>query len=638
MPVMSAKSFPINMSPAEKLELDTHVSFAPSQATHLKYPSVSSIFSPSKSPLKSSPLAYVKPCTQSDNLPLPCSQQSAQISVADAVVKMLEDMGVQYAFGVSGGAIAPLWATLQHSEIQVLHFRHEAGAAFAAVEAYFASGRPVVVFTTTGPGITNALTGLFAARWEGAKVIFLSASTSAPQRGRWACQETSTYTMANAGVFTSGSLFHYATTIECGDELPESSRRIALGLARPGGFVAHLSIPTAIQTSSSKASLPRVTLSHALVTVSEETIAECVRLLSEGPFAIWVGFGARGAATAIRQLAERTGAAVMCSPRGKGIFPEAHPQFVGVTGFGGHASVLRYMQEQRPLRVLVLGTRLGELTSFWNPAMVPSRGFLHVDIDPEVPGTAYPSAETFAIQSDVGVFVKALLTYFPKRPGRSTAVSLPRPYRVVINPRRDGPVQPEVVMDAIQSVIVEGSDAVVMTEVGNSLTWGNHLLRFAQPGRYRVSTGFGALGHCVTGVVGAALTRNGKAVAVVGDGAMLMNSEVSTAVKYQIPAVWIVLNDGRYNMCEQGMAYLGFKGADATIPQADFVSIARGMGADGIRVERESDVFAALEKAMAATGPFVVDIVIDPTRTAPSGSRNQSLISQGATEVRGDLS
>jgi len=629
---MSAKSFsintPINTSTAEKLELDSHAEFTPAQSTHLKNRSGACIFSPSKSPLNHSPLADVHSNRPLDILSLPCSKQSAPVSVAEAVVKSLEEMGVQYAFGVSGGAIAPLWATLQRSSIQVLHFRHEAGAAFAAVESYFASERPVVVFATTGPGIINALTGLFAARWEGAKVIFLSPSTSALQRGRWAFQETSAYMMPSADIFTSGSLFNYATTLECGDELPKVSRRLALGLTQPGGFVAHLSIPTAIQTSSLKASLPRVTFSQTFATASSETIAECVRLLSEGPFAIWVGFGARGAAEAIRQLAERTGVAVMCSPRGKGIFPEEHPQFVGVTGFGGHASILTYMQEQRPLRVLVLGTRLGEFTSFWSSAMVPSRGFLHVDINPGVPGTAYPCAETFAIQSDVGVFVKALLERFPERPGRLTTLSLPRPKCDVINPRADGPVRPEVLMDAIQRVIVEGSDAVVITEAGNSFAWGNHVLRFVKPGRYRVSTGFGAMGHAVTGVVGAAMAGNGKAVAIVGDGAMLMNSEVSTAVRYKIPAVWIVLNDGRYNMCDQGSAMQGFKDMDVEIPQADFVKIAHAMGADGIRIEREPDVQAALEKALVSSDPFVVDVVIDPTRPAPIESRIQSLTSQ----------
>ncbi|MBW4616310.1 MAG: ScyA-related TPP-binding enzyme [Desmonostoc vinosum HA7617-LM4] len=555
---------------------------------------------------------------------------SVPLVVAEVVVKMLEDLGVKYAFGVSGGAIAPMWAALHNSSIQVLHFRHEAGAAFAAIEAYFASDRPVVVFTTTGPGITNALTGLFAARWEGAKIIFISAATSTSQRGRWSFQESSTYTMPNAGIFTSGQLFHYATILERSDELPGISRRLAFGILQPGGFVAHISIPTNIQTTSVKISLPRVTLSYAMATASEQTIAECVRLLSEGSFAIWVGFGARGAAAEIRQLVERTGAAVMCSPRGKGIFPENHPQFVGVTGFAGHKSVLTYMQEYCPLRILVLGTRLSEFTSFWNPTMIPKQGFLHVDISSDIAGTAYPYAETYAIQSDVGEFVKGLLKYFPESTNPSNVVKLPQPQTDSIKPDVESRslVRPKVLMKAIQRLIIEQSDAVVMTESGNSFAWGIHLLRFSKSNRFRVSTGFGSMGHFVTGVVGAAVARNSKAVAIVGDGAMLMNSEISTAVQYQIPAIWIILNDSCYNMCDQGMVMLGFKGVQANIPQADFVKIAQGMGADGICVEKESDIDAALEKALASTGPFIVDVIIDSTQPAPIGSRIHNLILQ----------
>ncbi|MUG98277.1 ScyA-related TPP-binding enzyme [Scytonema sp. UIC 10036] len=556
------------------------------------------------------------------------------ISVASAIVKMLEEIGVQYAFGVSGGAIVPLWHALQHSSIRVLHFRHEAGAAFAATEAYFASGSPVVVFSTIGPGITNAMTGLFAARWEGAKVIFVSPSTPASRRGRWAFQETSAYTMPTTGIFTSESLFHYATTLESDDELPQIYRRLAKGLAQPGGFVAHLSIPSNIQASSMKASLSPGQLSLAPATATEETIAKCARLLSQRAFAIWVGFGARNAAAEIRQLAERTGAAVMCSPRGKGIFPENHPQFVGVTGFGGHESVLKYMRESCPFRTLVLGTRLGELTSFWNPTMLPERGFLHVDIDPEVPGTAYPSVDTFAIQSDVSLFVKALLKYFPENKNQSV-IALPRSERKTINTRVKGLVRPQVLMDAIQEVIVEKTNAIVMTEPGNSLAWGNHLLQFTESGRYRGSTSFSSMGHFTTGVVGAALASNKKAVAIVGDGAMLMNSEVSTAVKYEIPAVWIVLNDGYYNTCRQGVACLGLKGMDTEIPQVDFVKVAGAMGAEGIRVNNESDIKQALEKAIASQFPFVVDVVIDPTELIPIDGRIDSLISQTTTNSKG---
>lgn len=551
------------------------------------------------------------------------------LSVADAIAKMLANLGVNYAFGIAGGAMASLWDALSNSAIEVLNFRHESGAAFAAVEAYFANSRPAVVFTTAGPGITNALTGLFAARGEGAKVILISACTSAPQRGRWAIQETSSYTLPTGGIFTPGALFNYAITIESAAQLPQIFRKLALGLAQPGGFVAHLSIPTGVQTSlvDDVSSLPQLSVPYNAIAPGKEALKKSVELLSAGSFAIWVGFGARDAADEIRQLAEKTGAAVICSPRGKGIFPEDHPQFVGVTGLGGHASVLTYMQEQPPLHTLVLGTRLGEPTSFWSSAMVPQGGFIHVDIDPEVPGVAYPHINTLPIQADIKTYLQELLEHLPEAP-RST-VTLPHPERQTIEIDPHCQVRPEVLMAAIQKVIVEGSDAVVMAECGNSFTWSTHFLQFAQSNRYRVSTGVGAMGHAVTGVLGAAQAGQSKAVAIVGDGAMLMNNEISTAVKYKIPAIWIVLNDARYNMCHQGMKILGLKGADATMPVTDFVMIARGMGAEAIAVVKESDIEAALEQAITSDRPFLIDVAIDPDRPAPSGARNKSLAAQG---------
>src|SRR4249919_2900620 len=105
-------------------------------------------------------------------------------TLASALVEGLYRLGVRQAHGVSGGAMAAIWHALSASALQVRHFRHESGAAFAAIEEHFASGRPALVFTTTGPGLTNALTGLLAARGEGAKLILVSACTSSPARGR----------------------------------------------------------------------------------------------------------------------------------------------------------------------------------------------------------------------------------------------------------------------------------------------------------------------------------------------------------------------------------------------------------------------------------------------------------------------
>jgi acetolactate synthase-1/2/3 large subunit len=186
-------------------------------------------------------------------------------------------------------------------------------------------------------------------------------------------------------------------------------------------------------------------------------------------------------------------------------------------------------------------------------------------------------------------------------------------------------VRPDFLMAMIQREIVEGSLAPIITEAGNAFAWGTHDLHFDEPERYRVSTGFGSMGHAVTGVLGMAVGRRGKAVALAGDGAMLMNSEISTAVQYKIPAVWIVLNDSAYGMIQQGMTALGMTPIETEIPRSDFVMIARGMGADGVRVEREEDVVPALRLAMAARGPFVVDVVIDPSVKAPAGRRFKSL-------------
>jgi acetolactate synthase-1/2/3 large subunit len=562
--------------------------------------------------------------------------QLVRRNASDAIVEMLVQLGVKTAFGLVGGAVAPFAEALQRSPIQVVHARHEGGAAFAAIEESLASGRPSVVFATTGPGITNALTGMIAARWEGAKVILISGTTSPAQRGRWAFQETSAYTTASMGLYSAGSIFHYAIAVEDAAELDEVASRITSGCARPGGFVAHIGLPIALQTTE-HAPRKRTRISSMPPATDAATIDECARLLSDESFVIWLGFGARGAAAEIRALAGKSGARVMCSPRAKGIFPEDHPQFLGVTGLGGHAAVGDYMRAAKPKRALVLGTRLGEFTSFWSTGLVPSEGFVHVDVDPEVFGTAYPQAQTFGVQADVRGFVASLVESWPDIAPRVHGPLLrrARPVAIESHPAQRDAVRPTALMQSIQRIVIERHDALVMTEAGNSFLLGTHHLRFRSPGRYRVSSGFGSMGHAVAGVIGAALGGKRKAVAVVGDGAMLMQSEISTAVQYGIDAAWIVLNDARYGMIENGMRAQGFEPVETEMPVADFVAIARGMGADGIRVTNEDELDAALETAMSALGPFVVDVQIDRSEPPPPMGRVQSLMDQGAVGFGG---
>ena len=239
--------------------------------------SVSEVWVPPVSPLVQSTSADILPSTVSSTL-------------VDALLRL----GVTHAFGVMGGAIAPFFHAVAHSEMETRHLRHEAGAAFAAIEASLALRRPTLVFTTAGPGLTNALTGMQAARWEGAHVIFVSASTSAAHRGRVATQETSPASIGAHGVYLSGGALHLATTIEHHAQLAPVLALIESGLARPGGFVAHLSLPIDIQRAPS----PR--LSHVgergndlTSACSPATIAAHAARFAADPPVLWLGFGAR---------------------------------------------------------------------------------------------------------------------------------------------------------------------------------------------------------------------------------------------------------------------------------------------------------------------------------------------------------
>jgi acetolactate synthase-1/2/3 large subunit len=424
-----------------------------------------------------------------------------------------------------------------------MHMRHEAGAAFAAVEHSLAARRPVLVFTTAGPGLTNALTGMVAARWEGAHVVYVSAATSAANRGRVATQETGPSAFAG---------LHFSATIEHPAQLAPAVAQLAVGFARPGGFVAHIALPIDVQRLP--CARPPELERHLVPGCAPGVIAaHAARFSNEAPL-IWLGYGARHAAAPIRELVERLGARVMCSPRAKGIVPEDHPRFLGVTGLGGHTRVDEQLAADRPRYTLVLGTRMGESTSFWSPELAPSRSFIHVDVDATAFGAAYPDVPTEGVLADIGAYVTDLLGALGRTP------TLPIPSAITITedplpvgvprsqPRREGPVRPQYLLEELQRLAIDAGDAWVMAESGNSFCWATHHLKFREPGRYRVSTGFGSMGHATTGVVGAAVARGKKAIALVGDGAMMMLNELHSAVQYRADALWIVLNDACYLM------------------------------------------------------------------------------------------
>lgn len=540
--------------------------------------------------------------------------------LSSVVADILSRLRVRHAFGVSGGGIGRVWkALLDHPQIQTLHFRHEAGAAFAAVEASVERDGPVAVFCTTGPGITNTLTGLAAARAEGAKVVLLSPRTSAGQRGRGAVQETP---MPSADFFTPGWLFDEVFVLESADELGSVAARLQHGFRRTGAYVAHLSLPVNLQSAPVRQSLePPARYRLTAPGPDPSAVDEVVDLLAIRRAVLWVGHGARHAARQIRALVDLTGVPVLATSRGKGIVEEDHPQFAMVTGLGGHPGNLAALDGYAPEIALVLGTRLGEPSSGWDERLVPPGGLVHVDIDPAVPGTVF-GGPVLAIQAEIGAFLDQVIARAGSIPHRGFTCPPPHPRHLEL--AGAGPVTPQALLSGVQRLAAD-RDVPILVEPGSAMAWAAHLLVMRRPGQLRIVGSFGSMGHMTCGVIGTALAARRPALCLTGDGSMLMNNEIGTAVEYGIPAVWVVLNNARYQMCEKGMGF-GSDETHARFARCDFVQVARGMGAEAVAVRHEAELEPALLQGLSCGRPFLVDVDCDPEATPPFESRLRTLV------------
>lgn len=529
-------------------------------------------------------------------------------------------LGVEWAFGVPGGGIARIWRALIDGLDQVC-FSHEQGAVFAAIEAGVSTGRPVVAFCTTGPGLTNTLSGLVAARSEGAKVILISARTSAAQAGTCAIQETPAM-VPSADFFSPGWLFDDAFVLELPEQLQPCLDRLSRRLQAPGGYLAHLSIPVSVQNLP----VPGLTVGTRPLAyppaVDPSAVAQAAALLRGRRFVVWVGHGARSAAGQVRALVERTGAPVLTTARGKGVVSDHDPHLLGVTGMGGHPDAGSWLARYRPEVCLVLGTRRGEASGGWDPASTPSAGFIQVDLDPAAEGPE--AGRLMTVQGDVGSFLE-LLT--PQLPAASEPAEFGSPYPGPLEARPEDGVRPQFLMGALERVFT-GSNCPILVEPGSCMAWAIHWLRVPEPGLLRIPSQFGCMGHMTCGVVGAALARGGPAVCLTGDGSMLMAEEVHTAADRGVPAIWVVLNNAGLQMVEAGMSANGPFGSEARFLRCDFTKLAAGWGALGIAVSRESEVDGALEAALQAGRPCVVDVQVDPREIAPFGERLKTLSKQ----------
>jgi acetolactate synthase-1/2/3 large subunit len=529
-------------------------------------------------------------------------------TIALQLIDVLRDFGVNRVFGIPGGAIAGVYAALMdRPDVQIINNRHETGATFMAAGYAMATGRPGVVFTTAGPGITNALTGLASAFYEGVPVVVIAGEVARSSFGRGAIQEGS-----SSGL-DSVALVRRLTKFSAQINRPGSAAAVlrkALTTAfsgRKGPVFLSLPLDVATQPAVPQRIFGTV---HSSFEVDSSACRRALEYLenADRPL-ILAGAGARDATSrrALRRLAEYIGSPVAVTTKGKGVFPEDHPLYLGVYGFGGHDSVTRHLSDDVDV-LLACGTSLNDLaTNAWSPLLKGTRAFIQVDID------AAEIGKNFSI--DIGLLgpIDAVLARMLEHRRQRThphAVSWPGPTYQTVERSPRGALTTVEVVQLLNEVCP--SDSVFATDIGEHMSVMVHFLRVREGGDFLFNLGFGSMGSGIcTGIGYQAGAPERRTFVVCGDGGFMMyGSELATAVQYGINVTFVIINDARMNMVHHGIRDIFGRSPDFSSQMVDFAGLARSIGAVGRLINTRAELTEAL--ISRADGPLVLDVHVDP--------------------------
>jgi acetolactate synthase-1/2/3 large subunit len=535
---------------------------------------------------------------------------------------VLAERGVRVAFGIPGGAVGPIFdALFEVPEIQFVATRHETTAVFAAAGYARATGTPALVLVTSGPGVTNTLTGVASALLEELPVIVIGGDIPAAWRGRAAFQDGS------PGALDVVSLMRGVTRFSACVESPAnvagvvSRAWLAATECRPGPVF--LSVPYDI----AQATTERGAIAFAERAPDAEPNAISTRaaaeLLSEAKRPLLVlGNGARAATAEAVDLAEAANAPVAVTSHAKGVFPERHPLYLGLAGNAGHPSVTDYVASE-PDVVCIVGSRLGDFaTSGWRLGLAGRRGTIHVDRDPMMLGRNTPM--TLGIVGDARRTLAAIAAAVPQIPRVRECVSRrTRAWSVEVP---TGMVKPQHAVLSLESAF---PSATFCSDIGEHMTFAQHYLTVDSPDRFHCFTGFGSMGSGFGGAIGIKhARRHAQVVVFCGDGGFHMHGgDLLTCVEQRLGIVFAVFNDGCWNMVDHGFRAV-FRRKPSTFVSrvTNIAEIARGYGADAHVIDHPSLLEPSHLRTLAREGvPLVLDVRVDPSEALSPLSRAADL-------------
>ena len=537
-------------------------------------------------------------------------------SVARLIARTVRGFGVRMAFTVPGESFLALLEGLTEEGIRVVSTRHEGGAAFMA-EAYGQlTGRPALAIGTRAVGAANMAIGVHTARQNSTPMIAIAGQVVRRFRGREAFQEVDQ-------VASFGRLAKWAAELSDRNAVPgaleELSRQLRNG--RPGPV--YLSVPEDLLDEMFAQPIEPPPFRPRSPDLDSTVVRRLLHMLAAARRpVILAGAGvlrARASADLV-QLAEMLEIPVIASWRRPDVFPNDHRLYLGMAGHGAPATVRERLRSAD--FVLVLGSRLSEVTTYGYTLPPRGQAWAHVDLEPRTNVAGVPGPR-LAMTADTRSFLRSAVERLRAGVLEANSVQERRAANVadraafegatvVDNDEWDGPgVHPGRIVKQLGELLTP--DTVVTTDAGNFGQWAARGLRFSRPGTFLGPTS-GAMGYALPAAIAAALARpNRHTVALAGDGgfAMLM-AELETAVRERARVIALVFDNQRYGTIRAWQERRGkARGLATDLGPIDFAAVARACGAHGVSVDHDEQFEPAMREALARPGPTVIHLALD---------------------------
>jgi acetolactate synthase-1/2/3 large subunit len=562
---------------------------------------------------------------------------------AQMVIRALKDQGVTHIFGYPGGAVLPIYDALFKVEgITHVLVRHEQGATHAAEGYARSTGKPGVVLVTSGPGATNAVTGLTDALMDSIPLVVLTGQVPTHLIGTDAFQECDTVGITRP---CTKNNWLVKDVNDLSRVLHEAFEIATTG--RPGPVV--VDIPKDVQFQSGGYHGPHAIHHRTWRPKTDPDLGQIVKAVEMMAAAkkpiFYTGGGIINsgpeASRLLRELVDLTGFPITSTLMGLGAFPASRPEWLGLVGMHGTWEANHAMHDCDLM--INLGARFDDRVTGKVSAFSPGSKKIHLDID--------PSQINKIVRVDLGVVgdaakaLREMIRCWKTQKHQVQSAALKDWWKQIDKWREkkslsyrpsDTIIKPQYAIDRLYELTKHRDDVYVTTEVGQHQMWAAQRFQFQQPNHWMTSGGLGTMGYGLPAAVGVQMAHPGALVIdIAGEASVQMTmQEMSTAMQYDLPIKIFILNNEYMGMVRQWQEILHGKRYSHSYSEAlpDFVKMAEAFGCVGLRADKPSELDDKIREMISVKKPVLFDCRVDPTENCypmiPSGgAHNEMLLS-----------